>query len=474
MIIKTRHEKTPYKFVHLRSFRTTFRRTNHKKPAHTVYLEGSGHDLGSVKVLAKVFVEVFGCSANQADAEIASGLLIDAGHTVLDDPKGAESVVILTCTVKTPTENRVLKRIREIYATGVPLVVAGCMPKVQRRLIEGVAPNACMVGPDDLSHVVDAVEASISGRRIVETNGGPYEKTCLPRARINPIIHIAPISSGCLGNCSYCIVRHARGRLHSFPLDGIVEDARRAVEGGCREIWVTAEDTAAYRWEGVRLPELLEALCGIEGSFRIRVGMMTPNQAEVVLGDLVEAFLSEKVFKFLHVPVQSGNDDVLRRMNRRYTVDDFRTLVDKIRETFPSVSLSTDVICGFPGETDEQFNDSLRLVEEITPDVLNISRFWPRPGTEAAEMVGQLHGRDTKRRSRDMSKLWRRISEERNRSWIGWQGEIIVDEFGSGSSVVGRNYAYKPIVIPDLSAPGEFVKVTVVDATRGYLIGNIV
>jgi threonylcarbamoyladenosine tRNA methylthiotransferase CDKAL1 len=421
-----------------------------------------------------VFVEVFGCSANQADAEIASGLLIEAGHTVLDDPKGADSAVVLTCTVKTPTENRVLKRIRELYSTGVPLIVAGCMPKAQRCLVERAAPNACMLGPDDLPCVVEAVEASIRGCRVVETSGGPYERTCLPRSRLNPVIHIAPISSGCLGECSYCIVRHARGRLHSFPLEGIVEDTRRAMEGGCREVWVTAEDTAAYRWEGVRLPELLEALCGIEGRFRIRVGMMTPNQAEGVLSDLVKAFRSEKIFKFLHVPVQSGNDDVLQRMNRRYTVDDFRTLVGRFREAFPSVSLSTDVICGFPGETDEQFNDSLRLVEEVTPDVLNISRFWPRPGTMAAEMDGQLHGRDTKRRSRAMSELWKNISEEKNRSWIGWQGEIVVDEFGSDGSVVGRNYAYKPIVIPDVSAPGEFVEATVVGATRGYLIGNIV
>ena len=427
-----------------------------------------------MKVLAKVFVEVFGCSANQADAEIASGLLIDAGHTIIDDPEGADSVVILTCTVKTPTENRVLKRIRELSATGVPLVVAGCMPKAQRCLVEGAAPNASMVGPDDLPHVTDAVEASISGCRIVETGGGPYERTCLPRFRINPVIHIAPISSGCLGECSYCIVRHARGRLHSFPLDGIVEDVRRAMEGGCREVWVTAEDTAAYRWEGARLPELLEALCGIDDRFRIRVGMMTPNQAEEILGDLVEAFRSEKIFKFLHVPVQSGNDDVLRRMNRRYTVDDFKGLVGRFREAFPSVSLSTDVICGFPGETEEQFADSLRLVEEVSPDVLNISRFWPRPGTDAAGMGGQLHGRDTKKRSRAMSELWRRISEERNRGWIGWQGEIVVDELGREGSVVGRNYAYKLIVIPDGPALGDFVEVTVTDAMRGYLIVEIV
>ena len=421
-----------------------------------------------------MFVEVFGCSANQADAEIASGLLDRAGHTIVDSPGVADASVVLTCTVKTPTEKRVVKRIRELSASGVPLVVAGCMPKAQPELVEGAAPGACMVGPNDLLGIVDAVEAAIGGRRVVETRGGPAERTCLPRVRANPVVHIAPISTGCLGDCSYCIVKRARGRIHSYPADLIVEDARRAVEEGCREIWVTAEDTAAYDWNGTRLPGLLEELSAIDGKFYIRVGMMTPNQAGSILNDLLEAYGSGKVYKFLHAPVQSGNDDVLRAMNRRYTVDDFRTLVGAFRGAHPSLSLSTDIICGFPGETDEQFDDSLRLVEEVAPDVLNISRFWPRPGTEAAAIGGQHHGRVTKRRSRRLSERWRRLSSEINRRWIGWVGEVVVDEQGRDDSMVGRNNAYKPVVIKEPLELGEIVKVRVTDAGAGYLIGQIV
>ncbi|MCW3992852.1 MAG: tRNA (N(6)-L-threonylcarbamoyladenosine(37)-C(2))-methylthiotransferase, partial [Candidatus Bathyarchaeota archaeon] len=370
--------------------------------------------------MAKVYVEVFGCSANVADLEIASGLLEEAGHTHVDAPGKADAVIILTCIVKRPTELRMIRRLRELAALGMPLVVGGCMPKAERWLVEEVAPMASLLGPDNILRIVEVVNAALKGRRLEALQGRPPDRTCLPRVRINPVIHIAPISSGCLGDCSYCIVKLARGRLRSFPADEIVEDVGRAIDEGCREIWVTAEDTAAYRWRGIRLPQLLEELSGLDGRFYIRVGMMTPNQTMPILDELMEAYRSEKVFKFLHVPVQSGSDDVLKGMRRRYTVDDFRGLVTGAREAFSDLSLSTDIICGFPGETEEQFMDSIKLVEEMRPDALNISRFWPRPGTEAADMEGQLHGRETKRRSRMLTRLWRRLSLESGRRWVGW------------------------------------------------------
>ncbi len=423
--------------------------------------------------MARIYVEVFGCSANLADAEIVSGLLTQAGHKIINGPEEADACVVLTCTVKTPTEHKVVKRLRRLSDKGVNLVVAGCMPKAQRELVMEAVPEASMLGPDDLLEVVDIVEEAMGGNRVEAVSNRATDKTCLPRARANPVVHIAPISSGCLGSCSYCIVRRARGSLHSYPADSIVEDTRRALEGDCREIWVTAEDTAAYRFGGTRLPQLLEELSRLPGRFFIRVGMMNPDQAEPILDELVEAYSSEKVFKFLHIPVQSGNDEVLKRMRRRYTVDDFRRIVARFRDSFPGLSLSTDIICGFPGETEEQFTDSVRLVEEVDPDVLNISRFWPRPGTEAEGMDGQLHGRETKKRSRMLSALWRRLSFEKNRGWMGWRGDILIDELGRGGSVVGRNFAYKPVVLHDQVDLGEFVEVEITGAERGYLLGKI-
>lgn len=424
--------------------------------------------------MARVYVEVYGCSANIADAEFISGLLMRSGHLPTTSPEDAEGFVILTCVVKTPTERKMLKRLGELSSKGVPMVVAGCMPKAERWLVDQAAPEASLVGPDDIHHIVEALEAALERRRLKFIGGGGLEKVLLPRLRRNPIIHIAPIASGCLGRCSYCIVKVARGHLHSYPADGVIEDARRALEEGCREIWVTAEDTAAYRWKGYKLPQLLGELSELEGRFYIRVGMMTPNQAKRILGDLIEAYKSEKIFKFLHLPVQSGDDEILRKMRRGYTVEDFREIVTSFREAFPSLTLSTDIIVGFPGETEEQFRESLRLIEEVKPDVLNISRFWPRPCTEAERMPGQIHGRETKRRSSIMRRVWERISLERSRGWVGWRGEVLVDEYGKGETMVGRNYAYRPIAFKGNAKLGDLIEVTVKDARIGYLLGEAV
>ncbi len=424
--------------------------------------------------MARVYVEVYGCSANIADAEFISGLLMRSGHIPTASPEDAESFIVLTCVVKTPTERKMLKRLRELSSKGVPMVVAGCMPKAERWLVEQAAPGASLIGPDDIHHAVEALEASLERRRLEFIGGEGLEKVHLPRLRRNPIIHIAPIASGCLGRCSYCIVKMARGHLHSYPADGVLEDARRALEEGCREIWVTAEDTAAYRWKGYKLPQLLDELSELEGRFYIRVGMMTPNEAKRILEDLIEAYKSQKVFKFLHLPVQSGDDEILRRMRRGYSVEDFREIVSRFREAFPGLTLSTDIIVGFPGETEEQFRESLRLIEEVKPEVLNISRFWPRPCTEAERMPGQIHGRETKRRSSIMRRIWERISLEKSRGWVGWRGEILVDERGKGETMVGRNYAYRPIAFKGNAKLGDFMEVTVKDARTGYLLGEAV
>lgn len=421
--------------------------------------------------MARVYVEVFGCSANMADSEIASGLLEEAGYTLVDSVEDAEVLLTTTCIVKKPTELRMLKNLRRLNALGKPLVVAGCMPKAERWLVEEAVPEASLMGPDDIPRVVEIVDAALKGRRLEALNGEFTDRTCLPRTRRNPVIHIAPISSGCLGDCSYCIVKRARGQLHSFPEHHIIEDARLALEEGCREIWVTAEDTAAYLWRGVRLPQLLKKLCDLNGKFFIRVGMMTPNNAVTILDELMEVFSSEKIFKFLHVPVQSGNNEVLKGMKRRYTVEDFREMTANVRKFFPDLTLSTDIICGFPGETEEQFIESMRLVEDVKPEVLNISRFWPRPGTEAADMDGQLHGRDTKRRSRMLTGLHRRLSLEGALRWVGWTGEALIDETGLGGSHIGRNHSYKPIVFNEATDLGEFIDVRVTEARSGYLIG---
>jgi MiaB-like tRNA modifying enzyme len=419
--------------------------------------------------MSKIYLKSYGCSANTADAEIARGILTKHGHYLVDNPQNAELNIILTCVVKKPTEQKVSKELRRMEVTEKPLIVAGCMPKSMTEHVEELVPNASLIGPDDIERIGEAVNLALKGEQVSYLNGEPTDRTCLPRIRENNIVHIMPISSGCLGNCSYCIVKFARGKLYSFPAKKIVKDVKDSILSGCKEVWITAEDTATYNSEGVRLPELLNRITSINGEFRVRIGMTTPNQLEPVLGDLLESLKSHKIYQFIHIPVQSGNDEILKQMKRRYTIQQFKKAVNQIRKVYPSIGISTDIICGFPGETLEQFNDSLKLIKWLRPDVLNINRFWERPGTDASKMPGQLHGRETKKRSRIITSLWKELAVEAGNRWIGWEGEILIIEHGKRGTKVGRNPAYKAVAVKTVAPMGSFINVRVENSGVGYL-----
>jgi MiaB/RimO family radical SAM methylthiotransferase len=263
--------------------------------------------------------------------------------------------------------------------------------------------------------------------------------------------------------------------LRSYGVGELVKRVRRDLDSGAREIWLTSQDTACYGKDlDTSLAELLRAVGEIDGDFFVRVGMMNPNQALEILDDLVEAYKDEKIFKFLHLPVQSGDGGVLERMNRHYSVEDFRGIVRCFREEFPRITIATDVICGFPGESEEAFGRTVELVKEIQPDIVNVSRFFPRPGTPAKEME-QLSHLVVKGRSGRMACVAREISFERSGGWLGWEGRVLVDEVGKmARSWVGRNFAYKPVVLREGEGLlGKFVDVRVVRIFPTYLEGEV-
>ena len=247
---------------------------------------------------------------------------------------------------------------------------------------------------------------------------------------------------------------------------------------GVKEFWITSQDTAAYgRDLGTDLAELLKALGNIVGSFRVRVGMMTLNLVTDMQNRLIEAFDSPKIFKFLHLPIQSGDDMVLQYMRRFYTATEFKGIVETIRSKFPDLTLATDIIVGFPGETAEAFENTLTLLRDVKPDVVNVSKFFARPKTIAAKMHDDLvDHEEIKRRSTVATELVKRISLERNQHWICWVGEILVDEKGKvEGSWVGRNFAYKPIVLKSSSnLLGKTIRIKVLEASSTYLKGIIV
>ena len=272
----------------------------------------------------------------------------------------------------------------------------------------------------------------------------------LPRIQANSLVSIVPVNFGCLGSCAFCCVVHARGHLRSCSIEKIVDRIRQDVDAGVHEFWITSQDTASYgRDISTNLAQMLKEATAVEGDFRLRVGMMTPNLIVPFLDNLIEAFKSEKVFKFVHLPVQSGDDKVLREMRRFYTVAEFEEIVDAFRKAFPDITLSTDVICGFPGESTEAFENTLSLIRKVRPDVVNVSKFFARPKTAALLMHNEIVLKpEINRRSAETAKLAKQIALERNQRWIGWTGDIFVDEKGKVSGTwVGRNFAYKPVTV---------------------------
>jgi len=429
----------------------------------------------------QVFIKSFGCSANLADGEVLAGCLAEAGYELVETVEAANIVIYNTCAVKGPTENRMMAFLKRV-PPHKKLIVAGCLPLINfERLCKEVRFDG-VVGPAAGDKIVDVVKRVLNGEKGVALEGAVNAKPSLnlPRLRLNPVIGIIPINYGCLGSCAYCCVVFARGHLRSYVIQEIVQRVRTDFASGVREFWITSQDTACYgRDIDTNLAELLKALCDIEGDFRIRVGMMTPNLARDILEDLVQAFESEKIFKFLHLPVQSGDNKVLKRMRRPYSVKNFKDIVDAFRASFPEVTIATDVICGFPGETEEAFERTLRLIEDVQPDIVNVSKFFARPKTTAARMREDfISSQEIKRRSCLTAKLTKKVVSERNQRWVGWTGEVLVDEVGKvPGSWIGRNFAYKPIVLKNSGSDELFGKtfhVKVVKAFRTYLEGEIV
>jgi len=423
-----------------------------------------------------IYVENYGCAANRFDLEVMLAHLIDAGYHLAADTSTADIILVNTCGVKKPTEDRIIGRIRLLSQHGKPFVIAGCLPKINYRAVVEVAPNfSALLDPQSVDKIVQAVGSAESGRKkMVFFSRKPVNKLHLPKIRINPSIEIIAISEGCSGMCSFCCVRFARGALFSYPKGVIAEKVRQAVSEGVKEIWLTSQDTGAYGLDiETNLPDLLKECSSVDGSFMLRVGMMNPDHATRMLPELIEAYKNERIFRFLHLPVQSGDNEVLRLMNRRYTVEEFRTIVRIFREEIPEITLSTDIICGFPGESREAFERTLKLVEDVQPDIVNISKFLPRPNTPAARMK-QLEAAEIKDRSRKLTGLAKRISLQRNRRWLGWEGEVLIDEKGKDSSWVGRNFAYKPIVIKcDSNLCGQYLHARIVKAQSTFLEAEI-
>ena len=420
--------------------------------------------------MAKIFVEAYGCSASFADSEMISGLIVNGGHTLVDNSSKSDLNIVVTCSVKDVTANKMIHRIKSLKSK--PLVVAGCFPKAEKSTVEKFSGNASLLGPNSLGMTLQVIDSALNGKKQIALEDSDLSKVGLPKVRLNPVVGIVEIASGCMSECTFCQTKLSKGDLSSYRLGDIVRQVQTEIKEGCKEVWLTSTDNGCYGFDiGTDLPSLVNAVVEIPDDFMIRVGMMNPMYMPRIKEELVKSFDNDKVFKFLHIPVQSGSDKVLHDMRRGHTVETFRGIVKKVKEKFGDFTISTDIIVGFPSETEEDFQKTVNLLDEIRPDVVNLSKYSIRPGTEAAEWK-QIDAAEVKRRSKIIFEQINKTSLENNKKWIGWTGKVLFDE-KINEGVKGRNFAYKPIFVRNQVDIGQYHTVEITDATVNSLLGKI-
>jgi MiaB/RimO family radical SAM methylthiotransferase len=255
----------------------------------------------------------------------------------------------------------------------------------------------------------------------------------------------------------------------------VLDEARAAISAGAAEIQLCAQDAAAYGADSGRaLPELVGAVAGLPGEFMVRVGMMSPTTARAVFAELLESYESPKVFKFLHLPVQSGDDGMLAAMGRGYAASEAIGMIAAFRSRFPESTIATDVIVGFPGEGSAAHEATVRFIEAARPDIVNVTRFSPRPGTAAAAMGGIPHGRATKARSRELTTVRKRLAAMNSRAFVGTQTSVFATERGRRGTTLARTRGYRQVVIRGDMRLGKWYDVTIFKSTHINLFGETV
>ena len=408
----------------------------------------------------KYFVESYGCTMNYGEGEQLSKKMDSLGHVRTDSADDADIVILNTCTVIETTEKNMIRRMGDLKAKGKKVIVTGCMAKVQPKRISIRLPGSIILPPDRYDEFSD----------IVSDEFGCCEPSVKPTYGMSAIL---PIAQGCLGNCSYCITRFARGHLRSYPEDDLVKEFNAMLDDGAKEILITAQDTACYGKDiGTDLPHLIGRFLEREGDYRIRIGMMNPNFLDPIADRLLDIMKDRRVYRFLHIPVQSGSDDVLRNMRRRYTAEGFLSMVERMRLKCPDISISTDMITGFPGETDEDHRKSVELIRKLHADTVNITRFSVRPGTDAATMKDQIQGNVSKERSTELTETKMEVEYGVNENLVGKRFRVLVTEKGKKGTVITRTENYRPVGIEEDLPLGTFLDVVVTGCASTYVVGK--
>jgi MiaB-like tRNA modifying enzyme len=422
----------------------------------------------------KVFIETYGCTFNQADSQIIAGVLEENQIDIVDSIDEADVIIVNTCYVKLPTENKVVYKIQQLQKQfpDKKIIVGGCMVEIDPEKLEKIGPNCSWIGPHQLNKAADVVNATYCGEIIRESGFSKESKVGVPKSVDDGLIHIIQICEGCLGACTFCCTRFARGPLNSYPISDIVQEAKAAIENGACEIQLTAQDTAAFgRDSGEKLSDLIKEVANLEGDFKVRVGMMHPKNILNDVDEIIDAIKHPKVYDFIHLPIQSGSDKVLSDMRRGHTIAQYLDIISKFKKEIPDITLAVDIIVGYPTETDEDFDLTVELLENIKPSLIHLSKYQHRKGAISSSLE-EIPRPVMKKRSKFLSEIKSEITAEENLQLVGTVQNVLVVEKGSKGGFIAKTDNYIPVIVHDVEL-GSFVKVKITDATATYLISEL-
>jgi threonylcarbamoyladenosine tRNA methylthiotransferase CDKAL1 len=424
----------------------------------------------------RYYLETYGCSLNAADSDIIVGRLNVLEGQRVNDIDEAELILLNTCGVKEPTEDKIVHRLEELAKGSTPVIVTGCLPKISLDRVEKAIPGyAALLGPQSVETLADIVPRVLEGERGIRhiESDGAYKLKWFAGPP-DSVICTIPICEGCLGSCAYCAVRFARGQVKSYSIEDLREIIERCVHHGYREIRLTSQDAAAYGADtGEKLEDLMLSIGKIEGPHKFRLGMFNPNIVMSSINGLLEAMDTEHFFKFFHIPLQSGSDKLLKTMKRRYIASDWVSVIEKVRKHFKNATIATDIIVGFPGENESDFQQTLELIQRVRPSITNISKYGDRPNTLASQSKDKVETSVKKQRSRTLTKIVDEILMESNKAWVGWSGPVMITEKAPKGGMLGRNEAYKIVIVQEDVDPGTMVDVEIMSSERTYLNGEI-
>ena len=437
-----------------------------ENPVFAVISQGCAANFGDGERIARALAArynarvVFRLPDEQDAATCAAGSQNASGEQ--DAP---DAIYLNVCTVKGNAGALKLLRTASEKFPEAPLFITGCAPKDFREEALKVTDKVVFTSLEEIVTLEQGEAAAIESTHNV--------------LRESPFVGIVNIEEGCLDACAFCSTHLVKGRLHSYAPENIVEQVKRLVADGCTEIQLSGQDCACYGFDiGTNLAALVQStLAHVPGNYKMRLGMGNPRHVCGYADALLECFQDNRLYKFMHVPVQSGSNAVLKAMNRRHTAEEFKRLAEEFNTRFPLATLSTDLIVGYPGETESDFRETLRLLEETRPTVCNITRFVARPGTAAARMEADASLRipDSVKHERSaiLAEAFQKIARENNSLWVGKTCDVVVEKHGhrAGTSIA-RNEAYRPVALVGNIPAGTKLQVRITSAEPFALLGE--